>query len=452
MRTTSIRLRLMAAGGGAVLVSLAIAAAGLMLLFERHVQRLAVVELAADLDQLAAGLERQPDGTLVMAVPPSDPRYDQPLSGHYWQVTTAAETLVSRSLWDETIPLPAAPPGGGPQEHLVPGPRGATLLVLERRLRAPDRFGPGGARIAAALDRSQLRDASRAFAGDLVPYLALLAAALIAAGWVQVVVGLRPLAAVGARVAAVRSGAARTLGSDFPTEVQPLAAEVDALIAAREADIVRARARAGDLAHGLKTPLQALMGEADRLRDQGLDPEAAGIEEVATAMRRHVDRELARARIASRSRAVATDPAAVVARLVAVLRRTEAGGRIAWDVAPAPGRALRIDPDDLTEALGALMENAARHAAARVHVIFDADGDAGRITVADDGPGIPPARLADLAIRGARLDMSGPGAGLGLAIAGDIAEAAGGRLTLANASGGGLEATLHLPAAPLTAS
>ena len=104
--------------------------------------------------------------------------------------------------------------------------------------------------------------------------------------------------------------------------MRPLAAEVDALIEAREAEIGRARARAADLAHGLKTPLQALMGEAERLRTGGAVAAADGIEEVAEAMRRHVERELARARIASAGRAAACDPAQIVPRLVAVLRRT----------------------------------------------------------------------------------------------------------------------------------
>ena len=45
-----------------MLVSLAVAAVGLVVLFERHVQRLAFVELSADLDQIAASLERGPDG------------------------------------------------------------------------------------------------------------------------------------------------------------------------------------------------------------------------------------------------------------------------------------------------------------------------------------------------------------------------------------------------------
>lgn len=446
MRRNSIRLRLFAAGGAAVLVSLALAALGLVILFERHVQRLAFVELSADLDQIAANLERGSDGGLAMPTPPSDPRYEQPLSGLYWQVEAGGQVLVSRSLWDGTIRLSAAPPDGRPHEHLLTGPQGETLLVLERRLSAPQRFGEGGARVVVAVDRAQLRDATRGFVRDLFPYLALLAVTLISAGAVQVVVGLRPLAAVGARVAAVRSGAARRLGDDFPDEVRPLAAEVDALLAAREAEIARARDRAGDLAHGLKTPLQALLGEADRLRARGAVAEAAGIEEVSTAMRRHVDRELARARMASAGRAAASDPGQVVPRIVAVLRRTRDGDRIAWELDAPPGLAARIDADDLTEALGALMENAARHASGAVRVsVRRADGMVA-ISIVDDGPGIPEPELARLTSRGARLDTDGPGAGLGLAIAREIAEATGGSLSLENARPG-VAAVLRLPAA-----
>jgi signal transduction histidine kinase len=65
--------------------------------------------------------------------------------------------------------------------------------------------------------------------------------------------------------------------------------------------------------------------------------------------------------------------------------------------------------------------------------------------VADDGPGIPESRLAGMTARGARIDTTG--AGLGLAIASDVAEAAGGSLALANAPDG-LVATLALPAVP----
>jgi signal transduction histidine kinase len=79
-----------------------------------------------------------------------------------------------------------------------------------------------------------------------------------------------------------------------------------------------------------------------------------------------------------------------------------------------------------------------------VRIAGHAEGAAVHLTVADDGPGIPESRRAALANRFARADASGPGHGLGLAIAADIAEAAGGRLALADAAPG-LAANLILP-------
>ena len=118
-----------------------------------------------------AGLEEGADGRLVMAQPPTDPRYGQPLSGLYWQVDTADGPLTSRSLWDSVIALaPDDPRDGRPHEHLVPGPDGATLLVLERTVFAP-RFGRDGVRLIVAL----------AIGGQLFGIVGLLLAVPVAA-------------------------------------------------------------------------------------------------------------------------------------------------------------------------------------------------------------------------------------------------------------------------------
>jgi signal transduction histidine kinase len=88
----------------------------------------------------------------------------------------------------------------------------------------------------------------------------------------------------------------------------------------------------------------------------------------------------------------------------------------------------------------------ARHAAGRVEVGAVVMGAQARMTVRDDGPGLPADRRAAMMARGVRADETGPGTGLGLAIAAEIAEAAGGVLELEEA-GPGLSATLVLPLA-----
>jgi hypothetical protein len=64
MRKGSLRLRLFAAGAASILLALAIAAAGLLLLFQRHVERRVVLELEIDLRQLVGGLTRDDTGAL----------------------------------------------------------------------------------------------------------------------------------------------------------------------------------------------------------------------------------------------------------------------------------------------------------------------------------------------------------------------------------------------------
>ncbi|WP_223422314.1 sensor histidine kinase [Tateyamaria pelophila] len=435
-------MRLALAGAIAILAALGLAAFGLSQLFGGHVERRAVAEMSVQLDQVLAGLERGEDG-LTLARPPADPRFRQPYGGLYWQIEGADGMQRSRSLWDSALDLPVDDLGdGGIHVHRLIGPQGATLLVLERSVMLTARLGGGPARVAVGMEAAELDAARRAFIADLAPYLGLLALVLTGAGWAQLWIGLRPLQGLGARISALRSGQAERVGTDWPVELRPVAGEIDALLTAREAETDRARARAADLAHGLKTPLQALMGEAARLRAAGADQQADGIEDTARAMRRIVDRELARARTAARASDVSADVGQVAERLLAVLRRTPDGDRLDWRIDIPQGMRVALDPADLSEALGALAENAARHAISCVTVSARAQEARTLLSITDDGPGIPADRRAALIARHGRADETGTG--LGLAIAAEIAEAAGGKLTLSDAAPG-LTVTLVLP-------
>jgi hypothetical protein len=237
MRTGSLRLRLFAAGAASVALALAVAALGLLWLFERHVERRVALELESDLRQLVSGITRAGDGTLQVSRLPADPRFLEPLSGLYWQIAAPLNgaALRSRSLWDAALDLPADRLGDGElHQHRLRGPGGAVLLAVERSVMLPASLGGGHVRVAVAIDRAEIAAAARAFGADLLPALGLLALVLITAAWVQVTVGLRPLDAVRRRLGDVRAGRASRLGTAFPDEVRPLAAEVDQLLEAQE--------------------------------------------------------------------------------------------------------------------------------------------------------------------------------------------------------------------------
>jgi signal transduction histidine kinase len=449
MKKGSLRLRLFAAGAGSILLALTIAAVGLLLLFERHVERRVVLELEGDLKELVSGLTRNPDGSLAVGRAPSEPAFSQPLGGRYWEITqpSGGPVLRSRSLWDSLLALPPDTLGPGEMHrHGMRGPGGSHLLAIERAVTLPPSLGGGEIRVAVAIDHREITNAARAFAADLLPALAGLAAVLISAAWVQVAIGLRPLDAVRRRLEAVRTGKIPRLGNAFPDEVQPLAIEIDTLLEAQEKAIARARARAADLAHGLKTPLTVLAATAEDLRDRGDTAIADEVASVADGMRRHVERELARTRTGISGRAVPPQPVRpVVERVVGVLRRTPRGGDLDWQVDVAERLALAVDPQDLAEMLGNLAENAVKWAATRVRILGTAEAGGTVVAVEDDGPGIADDAIEAALARGGRLDESRPGTGLGLAIVSDLVEAYSGSLTLGRSALGGLRAAIRLP-------
>lgn len=446
MKWHSLRVRLIAGGLVAILIALAIAGGGFVLLFERHLARTLAADLDVHLNQLLAGIDLDRQGNLVLTQSPSDPRFANPLSGLYWQISDSrGQLLRSRSLWDTTLILPADEPAPGEvHQHEVTGPPGLRLLVAERTvsLMVADRRIP--VRVVVGTDSARLSAAASAFAKDLALALGLLGCVLAIATSVQVALGLRPLDAVRRGVADIRAGRSSHLTGAVPTEVEPLAEEVNALVDLQTKEIERSRSRASDLAHGLKTPLAALTADAARLHESGEHVIAKDIEMVAEAMSRHVDRELARARARSRvlrGAQVSTELKPLVASLIAILARTSAGKRVKFEARIGESQRLPIDRTDLAEVLGNLLENATRHAAGLVR-ITDEHGLADSITIEDDGKGLSLADMPRLLERGARLDERGEGAGLGLAIIQDVLDAYEWRLDLTRSTLGGLRATI----------
>ncbi|PTE06977.1 sensor histidine kinase [Mesorhizobium helmanticense] len=441
----SIRFRLWLAATISVLVALAIAGAGLRYLFELHVERRVVGELTVDLNELIAATTFTSDGRLVVAPVLTDPRFANPLSGYYWQVenTGTGDLERSRSLWDAKLVLPAQSAGGELRKvEEFKGPGGELSIAVERTI--IDASGRSFRAIVAE-DHRTVEVSVSEYVRDLAPALMMLAVALMAAFFIQITVGLAPLETLRVAVRNVIAQRAARLEVAAPSEVQPLADEINRLLDAQEKALVRARSRATDLAHGLKTPLQVLSADIRALRKKGEAELADEIEKSAAAIRRHVERELARARLAPGVSGKASCRISdVAAGVIAVVKRTPSGKQLSFTMEVVEDLTAPIDEGDLSEVLGNLVENAARYAKSSVRVDASAIFDAVIIAVADDGPGIPDADRQSALSRGVQLDSKGGGSGLGLAIVSDIVEAYGGRLDMSNADPG-LVVTIYLP-------
>ena len=336
MRRNSLRLRLVAGGIMAIMAALAIAGIGLTVLFERHIARTIADDLDVHLKQLIAGIDVDAEGQLVVVRPPADPRFADPLSGLYWQVGSEdGQLLRSRSLWDTTLVLPNDQLSiGEVHRHEVRGPANARVLVAERGIKLNDQEAADAGPCSSSCRSRRVSAAGQAFAKELAAALCVLGLVLAIATYIQVALGLRPLAVLRRDIADIRSGRSHRLWPAAPVEVQPLVDEVNALVEMQAQEIERSRSRAADLAHGLKTPLAALVSDAARLRERGEHAIAHDIEALGEAMSRHVDREMTRARVRAnvrRSVGEATELAPLVLSLIATLARTPAGIRLTFE-------------------------------------------------------------------------------------------------------------------------
>ena len=445
---------------GAVAWSLLILAIGGVVLSNQYrasVLRGLDADLQVVLDSLVVAAEPAAGGAIVLKQTPNDSRFQTPSSGRYWQIAPLSDAekpapvLQSESLWDEaSLPWPA---GGGValRAHRgrtlysnVKGPFDQPVRLAAQVVQLPGAPAPV-AFFAAADRRPALADAQQ-FTTTLLIALAVMAAGLIAMVVLQVGVGLAPLNRLSADVADVRRGKRARLDGEYPTEVAPLTDELNALLDHNRAVVERARTHVGNLAHALKTPIAVLLNEA---RGQS-GPLADLVTRQADAMSHNVDHYLQRAQAAARAEAVGArcEVRPVLDDIARTLERLY-GRKHDMDILVEPGPALvfRGERQDLEEMAGNLMENACKYGGGTVRIVLrEPRAGALEIAIADDGPGLPP-QARDFALkRGARLDETAPGQGLGLSIVAELARLYGGELSLGESALGGLEAMLRLPA------
>jgi signal transduction histidine kinase len=430
-------------------ISVALVAAGAILvaIFDAHIRQRYVKELDDHLLQLAAAVQIEASGAIAIKHDLSDPAFQHPFSGFYWQVAEDGRVLLrSRSLWDEMLPLSRAAlsPGALHQRDTL-GPRKQRLLVVERLVFAgADNKRP--LTLAIAGESRVIEEARRDFTKIVALSLAVLGALLAAASWIQVGAGLAPLDAVRRQLGRLRRGQAQCLEGTYPDELAGLVGDLNSLIATQAQEVERARANAGKLGHGLKTPLAILATEARALRDKGECASSDAIEHEVDTMNAQVTRALAVARaVGPRKTAGTRTPLGpLLERLVGTMKRLPRGQDLEWSLSTPPTPIdVAVDRRDLEEIFGNLLDNARKWASSRVLIRVRTSNGAVEVVIEDDGPGIPNDSVAEVLAGGVRLDRSVPGTGIGLAIAHDLMALNHARLLLDQSAIGGLRALVR---------
>ena len=453
-RLNSLSGRLIAAA--AVWTLLAIAVGGFVLsgIFRASVQSDFDSRLKFDLDGLIAAAEPDSRGRVSLQERFSDPRFERVYSGWYWQIVPEkpkGDIQISRSLWDKAIKLTDFRMHNSIAWGHGMGPENQNVRVVARRIEFPITATPQRDDVRAYVflvggNISELENEVSHFNTMLIWSFAIFGLGLIGAIFVQVRVGLQPLRQLRAGLARVRNGDARRLEGRFPSEIAPLAAELNSLIDHNTEVVERARTQVSNLAHSLKTPLSVLASEA--AAQPG--PLANAVTQRVSNMRRQIDHYLARARAAGALEVLGsrTQVKPVLDDLARVLTRIHADRALSIDVGCPPQLAFRGDKQDLEEMAGNLIDNGCKWAHSRVSVAAQPSLDGKfELRVEDDGAGLDEEERARVGERGERLDESVPGSGFGLAIVRDIAKLYGGAFELGESPLGGLKAKLTLPRA-----
>jgi signal transduction histidine kinase len=455
-RPSSLAFRLISAA--AVVSVVLLVAAGILLssLFTAAVERSLDARLQAVMDGLLASVEldgNKPKMNRQLA----DTRFELPLNGWYWQISPVNgdpdRQLASTSLLDERLPLAQFDDPGRPEGVRQAGytrdRSGNRLRVIEQRFNLFGSKEQYSFLVTGNFD--ELQGEVSAFNNALIAVLGLLGAGLVAAIFIQVRFGLRPLSALQTELAQIREGKQVRISGTYPDEIQTVTGELNLLLDANTEIIERARTQVGNLAHALKTPLSVLTNEA------GIHggPLGRKVTEQAGIMRDQVSMYLDRARRAARAHTIGSvcDPNEVVKALVRTLERIHIEQGIKVEASYAPAVRFRGEQQDLEEMVGNLLDNAFKWSGGRISATVrsaqnppDSRISWLDIVVEDNGPGLPDGGAEIAMQRGKRLDETKPGSGLGLSIVFETATMYGGRLSLGKSRLGGLEAVLTLPA------
>ena len=401
--------------------------------------------LVANVFNLMGTFEVDQNGVLMGLPDLGDSRYNLFDSGYYWSVQKVddkASRTASISLSDQEIIIPSTIELDQTFQRSfeMKDKTGQMLQGLEAQVFLGEGDELYSFRITA--NKSSLNEEIAGFRDRLALILSIFAFSIIAATYLLVRLGLKPISRAVETLGKVRTGDAERIDGEYPDEIEPLIAQTNALIESNNTIVERARTQVGNLAHSLKTPLAVMQNELPKL-PQTKQPI---FKEQVDTMRSQVQVYLDRARISARSStSIANTPLyPVLEKLSNVISKLNPATDIDSDF-DDEGLIFEGEEHDLQEIFGNLIENAAKYSKSAIRISAGLSDGKLQITVEDDGEGMSAQDIKKAEKRGGRVDEGKVGWGLGLSIVRDIVDEYDGGFKLSKSPMGGLKAVVFLP-------
>jgi two-component system sensor histidine kinase PhoQ len=397
-----------------------------------------------------AAVEMDESGALQVQDEPGDPRLNQPGSGIYVHVQGSEQYWNSPSALGLRLPeQPEAAAGqvlfrepAGEQEYF--SLRYGVAWELEDGSIRP-------VTVSVLVDPSEIAQQTRAFRLGLWRSLGTAGVILVLAQLLMLFLGFRPLRQVARDVARIETGQAPKLEGNYPRELDPLARNVNRLLATEKSNQERMRNALDSLAHSLKTPLAVMQAGLELHGGETAQP----MRDAADEMQHLIATRLERARASARR--TLAEPVKVrpqLKRILDSLQKVYSHKMIEAELIMDEDLLFFGEQRDLFELAGNMLDNAFKYGSGIVRVSAGAiEPEATRtglwLSVEDDGAGIDKSHWKRLLQRGTRGDERANeqvgGHGLGLAIVTELVAAYGGEVSIGRSALGGAMLRVEIP-------
>ncbi len=396
------------------------------------------------------GVAEPGDSSLSISQALSDPRFSTPASGMYAQLVRSEDQYI---VW-QTTSLSVSPVNGKiPYQEVAAGNSTLGTQTIDKQDYYISRFNTiweineqdRQYQFVVIHSQAQLQQEISRYRQSLATWLGGLAILLIIVQTIIIRWGLLPLQQLAEDIISLENGKINKLNDAYPDEIIPVTKNINMLLESEQNQQKRYKNTLADLAHSLKTPLSVIRSvlessknTIEKDKEQEKDAWQNSIDEQIDRMSGIVNHQLNRASAKSKAAFQSSiHLAPLFERIGSALGKVYQDKNIAFANKVDTKLEYPAEEGDLMEVFGNILENAFKYGTSAVEISSEPIDSGIRIIIEDDGPGIPEAMHQNILERGARVDTSLPGQGIGLAVATDILSSYDGGISICTSSLGG---------------